>query len=516
MAPPLGSATAPALKSLRDSADLRHLRQIIAGLNEGVILIDPDQTILWANTAALQMHGVEAVEELGATVDAYRDRFRLTYRNNHRLSEDDYPIERVVSGEAFSEVVVEVALAGENKPRWVHQVRSLVLTDASDEPECLVMVIQDVSARFEAEDRFEQSFNANPAPAVICRLCDLRFVKVNQGFADMTGHDRATILASTVYDIDMLERADKRDLAKARLAEGRTIPQMEAELSLPDGTSRLVIVAGQPIDMGNQPCMLFTFADLEPRRVAETALRHSEDRFMRTFSLAPVALAIGALDGHRLCDVNAAFTALTGYDEAEIVGRPLDEIGLWETPALRETIEAEVEARNAIRDREVRIRLRDGDIIDGIVSTEPIRLGEDDCVLWAMRDISTRKASERELVHAIEAVMKDTSWLSRSIMEKLARIRTPQAEPVGVGLDELTHREREVLALICRGLDDKSIARTLDVSGNTVRNHVARIYSKIGVNRRNAAAAWARARGFDGDSMLPAQGSAGATKGGAA
>jgi len=34
-----------------------------------------------------------------------------------------------------------------------------------------------------------------------------------------------------------------------------------------------------------------------------------------------------------------------------------------------------------------------------------------------------------------------------------------------------------------------------------VRNHVARIYSKIGVNRRNAAAAWARARGFDGDSM---------------
>ena len=63
---------APALKSLRDSADLRHLRQIIAGLDEGVILIDPDQSILWANAAALAMHGVDAVEDLGATVDAYR------------------------------------------------------------------------------------------------------------------------------------------------------------------------------------------------------------------------------------------------------------------------------------------------------------------------------------------------------------------------------------------------------------------------------------------------------------
>jgi PAS domain S-box-containing protein len=492
---------APPLKSLRDSADLRHLRQIIAGLNEGVILVDPDQDILWANTAALGMHGVDSVEDLGATVDDYRQRFQLRYRNNHKLDDADYPIERVVSGEAFSEVVVEVAVAGEDEPRWVHQVRSLVLTNDADEPECLVMIIQDVSARFEAEDRFEQSFNANPAPAIICRLCDLRFVKVNQGFIDMTGHDRDTILSRTVYDIDVLERAEKRDLGKERLAEGRTIPQMEAELSLPGGETKLVIVAGQPIDMGDQPCMLFTFADLEPRRKAETQLRHSEERFMRTFSLAPVALAIGARDGHRLCDVNEAFTSLTGYPSAEIIGRPLGDVDLWETPELRHAIEADIDAGLAIRDREVRIRGKDGDVIDCIVSTEPIHLDDEACVLWAMRDISTRKASERELVNAIEAVMKDTSWLSRSIMEKLARIRTPNTEPVGVGLDELTHREREVLALICRGLDDKSIARTLDVSSNTVRNHVARIYSKIGVNRRNAAAAWARARGFDGDSM---------------
>ena len=497
----------PALKTLRDSADLRHLRQIIAGLDEGVILVDPDQSILWANQAALGMHGVDAVEDLGATVDAYRQRFQLRYRNNHRLNADDYPIERVVSGEAFSQVVVEVAVAGEDAPRWVHQVRSLVLTDDADEPECLVMVIQDVSAQFEAEDRFEQSFNANPAPAVICRLCDLRFVKVNQGFIDMTGHDRETILSRTVYDIDVLARAEQRDLAKERLAEGRTIPQMEAELDLPQGGTKLVIVAGQPIDMGEQPCMLFTFADLEPRRKAETALRHSEERFTRTFLLAPVALAIGALDGHRLCDVNAAFTELTGYTATEIIGHPLGDVGLWETPTLRHDLESEIEAGHAIRDREVRVRLKSGAIIDAIVSTEPILLGDEACVLWAMRDISTRKASERELVNAIEAVMQDTSWLSRSIMEKLARIRTPQAVPVGVGLDELTPREREVLALICRGLDDKSIARTLGVSGNTVRNHVARIYSKIGVNRRNAAAAWARARGFDGDSLpatLPA------------
>ncbi|MEG8023057.1 MULTISPECIES: LuxR C-terminal-related transcriptional regulator [Sphingomonas] len=41
-----------------------------------------------------------------------------------------------------------------------------------------------------------------------------------------------------------------------------------------------------------------------------------------------------------------------------------------------------------------------------------------------------------------------------------------------------------MLALISEGLDDKAIAQRLALSGNTMRNHVASIYSKIGVNRR--------------------------------
>jgi DNA-binding NarL/FixJ family response regulator len=81
-------------------------------------------------------------------------------------------------------------------------------------------------------------------------------------------------------------------------------------------------------------------------------------------------------------------------------------------------------------------------------------------------------------------------------MDKLATLRNPRCgEPVAAAV-ELTPREREVLELICEGLDDKGIAQRLALSGNTVRNHVAGIYAKIGVNRRTAAVAWARQRGL--------------------
>ncbi len=62
--------------------DRHELRQIIAGLSEGVILVEPDQTIAYANEAALAMHGAESLDEIGPTVDAYRERFALRYRNH--------------------------------------------------------------------------------------------------------------------------------------------------------------------------------------------------------------------------------------------------------------------------------------------------------------------------------------------------------------------------------------------------------------------------------------------------
>ncbi|MNJ73672.1 Spore germination protein GerE [compost metagenome] len=62
----------------------------------------------------------------------------------------------------------------------------------------------------------------------------------------------------------------------------------------------------------------------------------------------------------------------------------------------------------------------------------------------------------------------------------------------------MTTREREVLGLLCQGHDDDAIAKALKLSRNTVRNHVATIYSKIGVHRRSAAIVWARDRGITG------------------
>ncbi|WP_055549849.1 response regulator transcription factor [Streptomyces sp. NBRC 110028] len=56
----------------------------------------------------------------------------------------------------------------------------------------------------------------------------------------------------------------------------------------------------------------------------------------------------------------------------------------------------------------------------------------------------------------------------------------------------LTARERAVLCLLARGLSNRLIARRLDISEKTVKNHLSSIYLKIGAAHRTQAALYAQ------------------------
>jgi DNA-binding NarL/FixJ family response regulator len=66
----------------------------------------------------------------------------------------------------------------------------------------------------------------------------------------------------------------------------------------------------------------------------------------------------------------------------------------------------------------------------------------------------------------------------------------------GLPLDELTTRERAVLEGIAGGLDNSEIATSLGLSEKTVRNHITRVFDKIGVEHRYQAIVRARDAGL--------------------
>lgn len=418
----------------------RQLQQLITGLDDGIVLVNFDKTILWANDRALALHGVERLEDLGSSIGEYRKRFHLTYRNKLQIHEDDFPIERAIKGEPPRAVTIEISPTGEPDNPWTHTIRCFVIADDAGEPEYMVLIIDDETGRFEAEDRFESAFNANPAPALICRLSDLRFARVNRGFLEMTGYDDKDICGRSVYEFDVLNGSADRDDAIKKLHKRQTIPQTEADLPLPDGSSKWVIVAGQPIEIADERCMLFTFADLEPRRRAEKALEASEERFSTAFKLSPVPTWICDPSSFEFIEVNTAFVRLAGYAKDQILGRsPLD-LRLWADPLSQRNLAQVLQDQRTLASFDIRMRTQDGSSIDGLLNAEIIDINGRRSALCVLQDITERKRSEAELITAIETVMSDTSWFSRTIVDKLAALRSvtrqgpsrPKAEALSV------------------------------------------------------------------------------------
>jgi len=261
------------------------LQELIGGLSDGIILIDQAGAIAWANDAAIVMHRAKAIDDLGRDAAGYRRRFTLRYRNNHPLEEGQYPLERLLAGETIDDMTVEVSPSDNLDLVWVHTVRSMVISEAGGKADVLALILRDETPRFEAEERFERSFNANPAPGLICRLEDNRFIRVNQGFLEMTGFSKEDVIGKTVDAVGLFSNCETGDDALLKLSEGRVIRHRESLIPLPDGGDRLVIVAGEPISVVEEPCMLFTFADLDARRKAQNALRQSEERFSKSFRM---------------------------------------------------------------------------------------------------------------------------------------------------------------------------------------------------------------------------------------
>ncbi len=98
-----------------------------------------------------------------------------------------------------------------------------------------------------------------------------------------------------------------------------------------------------------------------------------------------------------------------------------------------------------------------------------------------------KDAPQSDMIEAIRTVHSGKRYFPRHIASRLAErmMRT-----------NLTTREQEVLQMLARGLTNKEIGKALDISSNTVRNHVNSIIEKMEVSDRTEAATTAILRGM--------------------
>jgi DNA-binding NarL/FixJ family response regulator len=109
-----------------------------------------------------------------------------------------------------------------------------------------------------------------------------------------------------------------------------------------------------------------------------------------------------------------------------------------------------------------------------------------------------KNAPPEQLVDGIRVIAEGEALLAPSVTRRVIEefVRQPRRGQPAAELDELTAREREVLALLAYGRTNAEIAAELVVSRGTVKTHVARVLGKLGLRDRIQAVIFAYENGL--------------------
>jgi PAS domain S-box-containing protein len=128
-----------------------------------------------------------------------------------------------------------------------------------------------------------------------------------------------------------------------------------------------------------------------------TPHREAEERVQKLFHLSPTATSITRLEDGQLLDVNGAFCALFGYTREELVGRTMQELGIIVDRDARQAISQRFRTERRLRNYELQVRLRSGDLRSVLVSAEMMEIMGEPRGLITMNDITDRTRYEERI-----------------------------------------------------------------------------------------------------------------------
>lgn len=154
------------------------------------------------------------------------------------------------------------------------------------------------------------------------------------------------------------------------------------------------------IKYGPEPVLRGLMIDISEAKRTEEALLLSEQKFAKAFHASPDGLLLSRQSDGLLIEVNEGFSHLTGYTSATSLDQSTLDLGIWVDLNERKHMLELMKRDGFVRDFICHIRHVDGRIRLCELSSRPLPIGEEDCMLTIARDITERQQMQEKLQQA--------------------------------------------------------------------------------------------------------------------
>jgi PAS domain S-box-containing protein len=191
-----------------------------------------------------------------------------------------------------------------------------------------VVAIRDITERKKAEitllkseERFSKVFRTSPAPILILRLKDLRWIEMNAAFEKLSGYRREEVIGSNAGELKLWADPKDRQLVLQGLRQGVQAPAREFRFHTKGGIDKICRLSIEKIELDGELCLLVVLTDLTERESMEATLRESENKFRTIIEQARDGITLVDEKGV-IIEWNAAQEKIWGVKRSDVLGVP--------------------------------------------------------------------------------------------------------------------------------------------------------------------------------------------------
>jgi PAS domain S-box-containing protein len=280
----------------------------------------------------------------------------------------------------------------------------------------------------------------------ISTMLDLRFVYVNEAYEKLTGISSADVIGHTLTERNPgLDQALLREISD-RLERDGFIRDLELPLQMGDCEPTTVLGSAVMVEEDGETRLIWMLRDISELKRTEVSLRsevaervrteaklrESEAMVRRIIDTIPDCVTIAQISDGTYREINEAFLKKFGYERGEVIGRTLQDLRIWADRKEAREVMRRLRANSLIQGFEVSLRHRNDVVVPYLLSAVPVDLGDEQCVVAIVHDITGIKRTERELTTAREAALAASTAKSEFLSSMSHEIRTPMNAILGM------------------------------------------------------------------------------------
>lgn len=366
---------------------------------DSIILFDPFSTavpweIIDCNEVACRMNGYTREELIGKSVDML----------NAKTSTFDELESHLQKLQREGVLHFETLHRHRDGRQFPIEVASAIVTLGGRQ--LILGIDRDITERKRVEEELQES--EERMRAIVEGTPHLFFY--TQDKEANTTYVSATVKQITGYKADIWLKRKDWFITAAQMnqaAKNKTVAHLRGEFTKEPVIIEIHHAAGNPIllEIYEYPKLKYgkvvglqgVVHDITDRKLAEEALRESEEKFRKAFTTSPDSININRLNDGMFVSINQGFARLMGYTEEDILGKTSIEINIWYDLNDRIKLMEGLKKDGVVENLVARFCSKTGEIKHGMMSASIIELNGVKHILSITRDITERTLLEEQL-----------------------------------------------------------------------------------------------------------------------